>query len=353
MGRHGVSTKHQVTIPADAPRDAGFQIRDRLVARADGPGASRRGSSGSRCLADGAWGIIGGVVSDDNLRDSVIDALGEDAVPVDVLRSRLGAPWDRPRGGRDELDRLLQLDTSFTEVSDGFVFVPALVEGTAWTVWVDSDDGADGFVRMHPALSALGWWLIGDDVELVDDAGRRLGVLETDGWMLDDRDTDVVLGPDGWLDGLVGRWARVEVVGGALRWSALEGPPPPTPAQIAAIRVGFDRAVRDDESQAAFDAVPMPAGLRFASGEGPIHEALFADRRAFVDDPVPPLTDLYAAAGLVQRDATHRRGRLRLGRAAVVADPQPAHHLLRPRHSPGGRRGWAPRRLRHRDRRRR
>ena len=134
-------------------------------------------------------------MSDGNLRDLVIDVLGEDAVPVDGLRSRLGEPWDRPRGRRDELDRLLQLDTSFTEVSDGFVFVPALVEGTAWTVWVDSDDGADGFVRMHPALSALGWWLIGDDVELVDDAGRSLGVLETDGWMLDDRDTDVRAGP--------------------------------------------------------------------------------------------------------------------------------------------------------------
>ena len=95
------------------------------------------------------WGIIGGVVSDGYLRDSVIDALGGDAVPVDGLRSRLGAPWDRPRGGRDELDRLLQLDTSFTEVSDGFVFMPALLEGTAWTVWIDSVDGADGFVRMH------------------------------------------------------------------------------------------------------------------------------------------------------------------------------------------------------------
>jgi len=49
--------------------------------------------------------------------------------------------------------------------------------------------------------------LIGDDVELVDSDGKRLGVLETDGWMLDDRDTDVVLGPEGWLDGLVGGWA--------------------------------------------------------------------------------------------------------------------------------------------------
>ena len=147
-----------------------------------------------------------------------------DALTLAELRSRLGAPWDRPVG-RDDLDRLLQLDTSFTEVSDGFVFVPALVEGTAWTVRVDADDGAEGFVRMHPELSALGWWLIGDDVELVDGDGQRLGVLETDGWMLDGRDTDVVLGPDGWLDGLVGRLGarrgrrgRVAVV--AARWAA-------------------------------------------------------------------------------------------------------------------------------------
>ena len=67
---------------------------------------------------------------------------------------------------------------------------------------VDPDDAAEGFVRMHPDLSALGWWLIGDHVALVDPDGQRLGQLETDGWMLDSRDTDVVLGPDGWLDGL-------------------------------------------------------------------------------------------------------------------------------------------------------
>ena len=235
------------------------------------------------------------------LRDTVIATLGEDVLTLAELRSRLGAPWDRPVG-RDDLDRLLQRDTSFTEVSDGFVFVPALVEGTAWTVRVDADDGAEGFVRMHPDLSPLGWWLIDDDVELVDGDGQRLGVLETDGWMLDGRDTDVVLGPDGWLDGLAGGWARVEVVGGALRWSPLDGPPAATAAQIAAMRAGFERAVRDDDIHRSFDAVPMPEGLRFASGEGPIHEALLVDPSAFRSDPIPPLGDLYAAAGLVERN---------------------------------------------------
>ncbi|MET0145217.1 MAG: SEC-C domain-containing protein [Ilumatobacteraceae bacterium] len=239
--------------------------------------------------------------TDNSLRDTVIATLGDGAVSLAELRSRLKAPWDRP-AGRDDLDRLLQLDTAFAEVTDGFVFVPALVEGTAWTVRVDADDAAEGFVRMHPALSALGWWLINDDVELVGADGERLGVLETDGWMLDDRDTDVVLGPEGWLDGLAGGWARVDVVGGALRWSPLDGPPAATLAQVRAMRVGFERAVRDDDIHRAFDAVPMPDGLRFSSGESPIHEALLADPAAFRRDPIPPLGDLYAAAGLDQRN---------------------------------------------------
>jgi hypothetical protein len=235
------------------------------------------------------------------LRDTVIATLGEDVLTLGELRSRLGAPWNRVVG-RDDLDRLLQLDGSFAEVSAGFVFVPALLEGTAWTVRIDAGDAAEGFVRMHPDLSALGWWLIADDVELVDADGTSRGVLETDGWMLDGRDTDVVLGPEGWLDGLVGGRARVEVVGGALRWSPIDEPPAATAAQIEAMKAGFERAVRDDDFRRSFDAVPIPEGLRFASGEGPIHEALVVDRSAFRRDPIPPVDDLYRAAGLVERD---------------------------------------------------
>ena len=231
----------------------------------------------------------------------MIEALGDDAVLEATLRARLGHPWAAQRHARDELDRLLQLDTTFTEVSDGVVFVPALLEGTTWTVWIDPDDGAEGFVRTRPGLTAMGWWLIGDDVELVDASCERRGVLETDGWLLDGKDIDVVIGPDGWLDDLLGRWVSVEVVGGALRWSPLDEPPLPTPAQVTAMRVGFDRAVRHDaEFEHMLDATPPDP--RFVYGDDPIHEALLADRRAFRDDPIPPLTDLYTAAGLVERD---------------------------------------------------
>ena len=249
-------------------------------------------------------GIIGdmGRVRSEELRDLVIEALGDEAMPVATLRARLGPPWDQPID-RDELDRLLQLDTSFTDVTDGVVWVPALLEGTAWTVWIDPDDATEGFVRMHPGLEAMSWWLVGADVELVDAAGTNRGVLENDGWMLDGVDTDVLLGPEGWLDEMTGRWASVEVLDGAVRWSPLEAPPEPTPAQVAAITVGFDRATRQDaELDRDADIAPLPPDLRFTSGSGPIHEAVLADRQAFRAGPIPPLTDLYAAAGLIERN---------------------------------------------------
>jgi len=37
-GGSRVSSKHQVTIPIDAMRDAGVEVGERLVAHADGPG---------------------------------------------------------------------------------------------------------------------------------------------------------------------------------------------------------------------------------------------------------------------------------------------------------------------------
>ncbi len=37
-GSSRVSSKHQVTIPIDAMRDAGVEVGERLVAHADGPG---------------------------------------------------------------------------------------------------------------------------------------------------------------------------------------------------------------------------------------------------------------------------------------------------------------------------
>ena len=299
--------------------DAGFK-------RGDEQGAGDRTDihpPGAHCVAfrragdsNVRWRVLGGSprtglpghdrdvhrVPEADLRDAVLAALGGEVMTLAALRARLGPPWDRPVG-RDDLDRLLQSDTSFLEVSRGFVSTPALLEGTTWTVHIDPDDGAEGFVRTHPDLSVLAWWLIGDDVAILDEAGRHLGVLETDGWMVDGEDTDVVLGPEGWLDGLSGGWARVDVVGGALRWSQLERPPSATRAQVDAVRAGFERAVDEAEEQRSVHLAPVPPGLRFVAGSSSVEEALLIDPGAFRDDPIPRLGDLYAAAGLVQRGA--------------------------------------------------
>ena len=89
--------------------------------------------------------------------------------------------------GREEIDRLLQFDTVFGNTSAGFVHTPTLLDGTRWTVPVDEDDVEDGFVRVHPYLDQLVWWLIGDEVDILGVDGAVLGVHETEGLMLDGR----------------------------------------------------------------------------------------------------------------------------------------------------------------------
>ena len=233
------------------------------------------------------------------MREAVVDVLGNGMRSRDSI---LDALTRRGVEGATQLDRLIQFDTTLAQVSAGVLHLPSFLEGTSWTAWVDADDAGDGFVRMHPHLDPLGWWLIGADVDLVDDAGHVVGPLETDGLMLEGRDTDVVLGPDGWLDKLAGGWATVTVAGGALRWSRCDRPPDPTDAQIAAVRAGFEQAARTESIEMYEDDGPV--GLRFAVGENPILEAVVADREAFLAAPVPLLPDLYRAAGLVQQDHT-------------------------------------------------
>lgn len=235
----------------------------------------------------------------DELRAAVVAALGTGVLTRDALRATLGEPWTGAHAGRDELDRLIQLDTTFTQVAGGIAHVPSVLEGSTWTVWVDPAEAAEDFVRTKPWLSPLTWWLVDADVELIDTDGVPVGSLHTDGRMLDGRDIDVVHGPAGWLDAVAGGWAAVEVVGGALQWSPATEPPSATPRQLAAIRIGFEAAIRSDDG---LDVEPLPAGLRFAVGDGPVHEAIHADRDAFLTAAIPPLPELYTAAGLVLRD---------------------------------------------------
>lgn len=231
----------------------------------------------------------------------MIEVLGAAAMDKDTIACAI-AERDPAAGSlepvRHRIDRELQFDPRFSEVADGVVFVPALVEGTAWTVWVDADDAKAGFVRTHPHLSPLGWWLVGGDVDLVDQAGERLGALVSDGIWLDDVDTDVVFGPEGWLDDIAGGWASVTVINRALSWSPCAVPPTPSELHVALTREGFRRTI-EHEDRTFGDHEPAPG--RFTSGAGPILEALVLDRDAFVGTPVAPLPELYSAAGLVER----------------------------------------------------
>lgn len=247
------------------------------------------------------FGHDANVPDDDLFRDAIVRLLGASPKsPDDLVAALVGA--DPSLGSvssvRRRVDRALQFDTSLAVLTDGVVHVPTLVDATTWTVWIDGGDAAEGFVRMHPHLAVLGWWLIGGDVGLVDDAGGAIGTLTTDGLWLDDRDTDVVFGPDGWLDELADGWAEVTVIDGSLRWTRCAKPPSATDRQCAAVRAGFERAIRAEDA-VLFDGEAAPP--RFVPGDGPMHEALLIDRAAFVDDPVPHLPALYAAAGLEEQ----------------------------------------------------
>jgi hypothetical protein len=163
-------------------------------------------------------------VSDRVLSRTIADIVGTGAVSRETIEAELRAR-DLPTGER--LDQVLQQDATFAEVECGLVHVPSLVEGTSWSAWVDADDATDDFIRVAPHLSPIAWWLVVAEVPLVDEHGTGLGVLTTE----DADDDDIVVGPDGWLADLAGRWATVRVVAGTSCWTVCKQIPGATPAQ--------------------------------------------------------------------------------------------------------------------------
>ncbi len=82
----------------------------------------------------------------------MVAELGESALVRDVLTERVIASAGSASAAsvRRRVDELLQRDMSFALLAAGVVFVPALVDGTTWTAFVDADDAAQGFLRTHP-----------------------------------------------------------------------------------------------------------------------------------------------------------------------------------------------------------
>ena len=235
-----------------------------------------------------------------DVRRVMIECLGHGALLYDDLVATVSAKESLGSAAttRRQVESILHGDSSFARPGERVCYSPALSDGVSWTVKVDAAEAAQGFVRAHPALDAISWWLVECGADLVNDAGTVIGRVETDGLWLDGVDTDVVTGPPGWLDHVAGGWALVTVSNETLRTSRLEEPPMPTPRQAAATRAGFTAAAKSSEA-VLFDGETTE--LRYVVGDGLLHEALLADREAFVNDPVAFLPDLYVEAGLEER----------------------------------------------------
>lgn len=240
--------------------------------------------------------------SERDIRQVMIDHIGARSVPRDELVEAAAAANDGTAGTATRIaERLLGRDMAFAEIGGDVCYVPALAEGTTWTVQVDADDVERGFVRMHPSLSAVGWWLITSGADLVSGDGEVLGRITTDGaWIGDtEPDVDVVIGPPGWLDAATDGWMALRVHSEQLHVARCGGPPIPTARQIAAIRTGFERSIESRDA-VLFDGAR--AELTSGSSDQTVLAALLADREAFVEAPVPFLPDLFDAAGLEERN---------------------------------------------------
>ena len=236
--------------------------------------------------------------TDSEVRRIIIELLGTGA----MLREHLLAAVRAHEASAGEIaERILRQDFAFSSFDDDVSYIPALADGTSWTFAVDADDAADDFVRMHPALSPLGWWLISSGAELVDDTGVPVGEVSTDGIWLDGRDTDVLVGPPGWLEALAGGMATLTVRTEQLQVTRCTAPPHPTLRQIDAMRAGFERMATSRSVRPFADDTDAAPSAPTALSDHAVLAALLHDREAFVEAAIPHLDDLYTEAGLEHR----------------------------------------------------
>lgn len=233
-------------------------------------------------------------LTNDDVRAALAEVIGVRAVSRDRLPDLLAEAGHRVR--TEDVDRLLQVDMAFAELRDGLVYVPALTEGVGFGVWVDPETAAEGYLLLHPALDAIGWWIVDGPVDLFDEAGEWIGVVESDGWLIDGVDTDVVLGPEGWLEDFAGSWIAFRVNQGALAIEHLAGPPSVDPARADAVAAAFE-AVAEHQRFQAYGA-DEPVDVWRSELSTVLQEAILREGPLFAGEPVSASGDLLDAAGL-------------------------------------------------------
>ena len=234
------------------------------------------------------------VMSDKDAGAALAEVIGGGVVPRSELRDRLAEAGYRISA--NDVDRRIQMDPRFLELGDGIGYIPGLTEGVAFSLWIDPATAAEGYILMKPELDAIGWWIVECAVDVFDESGERIGDIQSDGWMIDDLDTDVVVGPDGWLDAFSDSWVAFRVRQGKLVIEQLVGPPEVDPDRAAAARTAF-YAVADHQQYQPHGSDEVVDVMR-SQVSTVLHEAIRADHSLMAGEPLPSSTDLLAAAGL-------------------------------------------------------
>jgi hypothetical protein len=240
--------------------------------------------------------------ADPEILDALPKVLTNRVVPIpDVLAALESAGLDLGEHQSETLNRVTSMEGAFGDLAGGLMFLPRFFDGTEWTIEVTAQDLAARIIEDTMAIDPLVWWLVTNEVACVDDAGQVMGLLEVES--LDDVHDSLVL-PDPVAESLRPGWVAVTLRNGATHWSLSDGPATPTAAQIAAAQAGF-QATLDDPRNADFSVaagVSVPVGLERATDTSALLEAIAADRSAFTDAPMPPVTTLFEAAGFEVHD---------------------------------------------------
>ena len=235
--------------------------------------------------------------------DRLAELIGRGAVPSTELASQLGL-------GENALARAVQMDGRFGVVDDSFVYTPALLDGTVWTVPIDPDQTADQpgddtgkvpgpYVRATPYLAPMAWWLVTHPAPLLDRDGNEIDRVECSGLWLDRGDTDVIHGDERWLDG-IGPWAAFHVGADGVRLESLDQPPAADPDQVTAVRSAYELVAQEREAPGFGGSQLSP---RFASLTTLLLAALAHHGDTFRAASIAPVPELVAAAGLELRES--------------------------------------------------
>ncbi|MEQ1699154.1 MAG: hypothetical protein ABMA25_03545 [Ilumatobacteraceae bacterium] len=245
--------------------------------------------------------------------------LGRSAIPREQLTSLVVDALAPRMAGPEVLQYLggvLGSRESFATTSGGVVHVPALMDSIGWTIIVDGYDAMADLLLLDGRTAPIERWSRGFGKLAVlegrgalgrvrritiattcefDDADDADATDEANDW---ESEVEALRGPSGWLMPFADSQAVFTTQGAELHIAPSRRPARPTQRQLAALRVGFDRAHAREVERFKWMST---GGFQTCSPDECLLEAVVADRVAFLAAPVAPMKELFEAAGLRAR----------------------------------------------------